>query len=760
MERQDQSKENKAEFIPKALEEEIRELNLAIKRAILYPAGHPMRVKSSGEIHELLQHILLKQENHSVTSIEDMLHIDRQRIDAEGHRQLGGMSTDLARKLKRRGIRSVVFTPGIEPWELERFLDIMVMTPKEVVVKGGASRIMYADGDVPHVEIVDIKYEGIQFVSDDDIDDIIDARAILMSYLNGKTEVLADEAYAYLLSVIESPDAIADLIEESAGYDGIHDPNESRVIRCMDRLLRLEDQFIYKEKKDFQRKLFEATLEMDSPVKDAIFSALSGRDILAELMKGFSVDEIAMFAVAECETEDPEFRLRRMIDELIVSDQELELGAYEGLLADVEQIIHTQLSQNGREAVFNDTVVPILEEVFVEFEVGKLETEQFGLERLLGESHPLDRYKDEESLGMLSLFALEDEAIMSSVVLLEMMESEDNIESYSGIVDQLEGTLDYLITESGRNSDVKGQYIIMALRIIDSLSEHANIVNDKSWELQQRAKDAIDSIVYNRQVMINILQNLSTIEHFDWEVLKRFIHQAGGKAIPILVDRVLKTEDSSERRILVDILVSMGPVVVPELRKQLAQCDWSLIVKGIIPILSDIDAPEALDCLAEILDHPHQQVRRSAIRAIAKSKNNKATDLILGKIWDKKEDESIRQLAISVLSEMGNDHVLDELEKILSGGKLLSKKAFTFKHEAINALAVIGGERSISLLLNTTKRTPLILGRRRVEEMQLQAVEALKQIGTESAINALHEISRKKRGKLRDAADKALKSHR
>jgi HEAT repeat protein len=765
---QGQSNKGRVDDIPEASKRVIRELHLAIRQASLYPPGHPVRVKAGGEVYESLQEVLSSQESHSLTAIGDRLYVDQHKtsVDEQRHTALDEVSADFARKLRRRGIRSVVFSRGIELPELERFLDIMTMEAREVMAQGGAGNVLRLVSDVPHVEIVDIEYESTQFVTDDGKEDLMDLEEMLVSFLEGTSKDLPDEAYTYLLSLLERPDLMARLIENCTYDDDTHEPDSSMVEQCMNNLISLGEQLTDEERKDFQRKILEATLQMETPVKNIVFSVSVDRGTVADLMDGLSVDEIARLVTEESATGEPTVALWGMFDGLLTSDQSHVPGSPEERLAKVEAAIQDELVEKGQEDVFANTIAPILEEVFVELQVGRLENEQLELEQLLDEARLPEQRQEmgDRADEMTDILAAEDDVVNSAVILMEMLESETDSENYLDIAEQLEEVAKFLIMGSEDTMHVRDEYLMVAFRIMDVLSGQADVESGKSPELQERAREAISSIGTEEIIDRVIWSSLRAIGAMDaspiqWDMLERFVRQVGERtAIPALVKNLLDAENPPERHKLGEILTSIGPTVVPQLRKRLPQVQWDALIKDIMPILSKIGGAEVLDYFADAVNHPNPQVRRSAITGLAKDGSPGVMKLILDKVWDEKEEESIRQLAISVLGEMrfaadaknNDEQVVEEMERVIKG------KDAAVKREAIYALGNIGGERSILILSDLLKQKRLILGRRRLEGLQLYAVEALRQIGTQSAIEVLKEMSQKKKGNVKSACDEAL----
>ncbi len=736
--------------IPKILETGIRGLHLAIKKSVLYPPGHPFRVKAAGEIHKSLQRILSEQENHSLTAIENKLYIDQYKTEDDEHYYVGaeGIYADLARRFRRRGIRSVTFLRGIELWEMGTFLDIATMRTQETIALGGAGKLLRSDGDISHIEIVDIEYESVEFEEEDGEESSMSAEEILLLYLRGGCEHLEDSGYAYLLSLLEESDQMARLIEDCIDYDGVDEPKLADLLRCMENLTDLGDQFTEQEKRTFMRKVLEAILEMESPVKNSLFSSPDDDGLLNRLLSSLSIDEIVQSVLQESKTDEPAIPLRRIFDELLTPDQSQKSGTPEAWLAELESSIQAESKKSGQEDIFKNTVAPLLEEAFVELEINRLKDQQLELERILDKSYspePEQTPQDE-----LDLFADTGEIISSASVLLEMLESETNPEDYSNIAGQLEKSARTLITESHETTETRDQCFSMVFETIDALSSHAGGKSGKFPMSQERAKQAITNICTDKNTDL-LLSALLKSEDLEQRTLERFVQQVGDKSITPLVKNLLDTESWYVREILKDMLVSMGSAVVPELYQWMRQTQWGAEIKVLIPVLNEIGGTDDPDSLSDKLNHPNPQIRRAAIVDLAICKNPRAAEMIWEKINDRKEEEFIRTFAISILGEIGDEQTIEELVKTIKG------KNASLRREAIYALGNIGGEKPISILSKLLKKRRPIRNKR-TEELQIYTIEALGRMGTRQAVEILLETSERKKGHLKIASDKALRT--
>jgi len=607
------------------------------------------------------------------------------------------------------------------------------------------------DDDVSHIEIVDIEYEDLEFTTDDDEQSSMTAEEILVLYLRGGSEDLEHSAYMYLLSLLDDPGQMAHLLEDCIDYDGVGEPDIADLLRCMDNLIDLGGQYTETEKRAFQKKILEAILKMEGSVKNALFSAPDDKNMLESLINSLSIDEMAQSIMEESTTDDPAIPLRRMFDELLASGESPRPKPPEERLAELEAAIQAESIERGQEEVFSNTIAPLLEEAFVEFEVSTLAGEQSELERLLDElTLSQQQMLESEVFQGIGLFAAEGEILSSASVLLEMLESETDSDGYSEISTQLEGTVNSLITGSRDMTDMRSQYFAMVFQIVNTLSMHTNTGDSKPPELRERAGKAI-AVICTEDATDQILTALLETKDPEQEMLERFVQHMGEKAATPLIRNLLETASQHRRQMLRSILVSMGASVASELHQWMRKDQWGESIKEIIPILMEIGGSKDPDSLSDRLNHPNPNVRRSAIVDLAVSESSRAAEMIWEKIGDKSEEGFIREFAVSILGEVGNEETAEDVVKLTKG------KNPGLRREAIYALGNIGGEKSVSLLSDILRQRRAILGKR-LEELQLYAIETLGRMATRPAFEVLQEMSEKKKGSIKLACEKALHS--
>jgi len=696
VDQQRQSDEGRIDGLREVAEGTIRRLYSALRRFFLFPEGHPVRLRSITDLYLFLQGSLSKQGGYSLTSIEDRLYVSRcADVGEESYIASDRMSRDIAHRFSQRGIRSVVFSQGLELGELEAFLNIMATKAILVMARNGAGEMLRSAGNVQHIDIVGAEHGDGEtgLAASDNGGSMAGVEEIIISYLRGEYYIgdLAEPEYSHLSSMLEKPDMLARLIEEAVGYDGIRAPDVARVNQCMSNLILLDNSGIGKDKKDFYRKILETGLRVEAPVKDVLFSLTSDDGALSRLVNSLSANDIAKILTArfpEHPDDGVSVPLRWILDGIVSPDRGPDT---EDRLTELQTAIESELTRKGQENVFGDRFAPAFEEAFVELMAGGLENDWIELEYTPDQLYPSEE-EQETALGkMTTMFIAEDNVIKSVMILMDVLESEAEPEVYSDAVEQLNDAVKALIMESYDTPYIQCRYLISALQILDHLSEQADPRKGKPPELRERVREIIASIC-TEEVIDHVLSRTLQGGYSDWGCVESFVQQMGEKAIVPLTVNLLDVRNPPERRRFGQILASMGSVVVPELRRRLFQGRRVETLRDIIEILSEIGDAEALGCLADALDHPNPQIRKLAVNSLATNASHEALELLLNKIRDEEEKESIRQLAISALGNIGNEQLAEEIEKVIH------EKSVVLKHEEITAVGNIGGEKSISIL--------------------------------------------------------------
>ncbi len=209
------------------------------------------------------------------------------------------------------------------------------------------------------------------------------------------------------------------------------------------------------------------------------------------------------------------------------------------------------------------------------------------------------------------------------------------------------------------------------------------------------------------------------------------------KAAVVLVDRLVKEDNSQVRKLLSEALVKLGNCAAPALVDRLADNRW-YIVRNAIAILGKIKNRKTVIHIRPYLDHRDYRVRREAVRALS---------LVGGPVAFKSlqtlidgRDRELCPLAIVALGAMQNEAAVDPLLRLLGSFDPMLKN-FDLKKRAIKALGAIGAPQAAPALIKVLKRKRF-WKRNLYNKLRSCAIQALGNIATENSLAALEVASK------------------
>ncbi len=140
---------------PKQYGNWLKFLGLVLKQLRLYSENHPS-VKQAMEALKIEFATLLSQ-NPSITLgiAGDKFIIEGAVMDSKT------MGSDFLNECRRVGVESLCFSQGLLPVEIQIFLKIMAMRPKELEAKGGFKKIFEA-AELPHIKLLSARFAMVQ----------------------------------------------------------------------------------------------------------------------------------------------------------------------------------------------------------------------------------------------------------------------------------------------------------------------------------------------------------------------------------------------------------------------------------------------------------------------------------------------------------------------------------------------------------------------------------------------------------------------
>ncbi|MFA5177819.1 MAG: hypothetical protein WC440_06735 [Candidatus Omnitrophota bacterium] len=132
----------------------LKGLRVAINNALAYSRQHPYFLKSTQEFKEKIDALLVFLDPIKVSATTNSLFLDGKYWDKVF------ASAELAQILHQRKIKSIEFKSGLAVPELADCLSFLALQPKEILKKGGLSRLL-KEMNSQHIRIEELDYSGL-----------------------------------------------------------------------------------------------------------------------------------------------------------------------------------------------------------------------------------------------------------------------------------------------------------------------------------------------------------------------------------------------------------------------------------------------------------------------------------------------------------------------------------------------------------------------------------------------------------------------
>jgi HEAT repeat protein len=160
----------------------------------------------------------------------------------------------------------------------------------------------------------------------------------------------------------------------------------------------------------------------------------------------------------------------------------------------------------------------------------------------------------------------------------------------------------------------------------------------------------------------------------------------GASASRGLLEALADEPERARRLRLIELAASLGPAIVPETRRLLADPRW-YVVRNMVLLLRRVQDRSAVDEIRRCADHPDLRVRLEAIRALFAFDSKVPRDLLARTIHH--PDPRLAEAAVLLTGQHGITEATDLLVDILRRWDLLGRRR-SIRLKALRALADLG----------------------------------------------------------------------
>ncbi|HEY5766171.1 MAG TPA: HEAT repeat domain-containing protein [Candidatus Deferrimicrobiaceae bacterium] len=293
--------------------------------------------------------------------------------------------------------------------------------------------------------------------------------------------------------------------------------------------------------------------------------------------------------------------------------------------------------------------------------------------------------------------------------------------------------------------------IELSSRALSIFVRHIEHPPEKSEEIAGLARMAIKELA-NNELVSYYIQRLQDRGARDRSEAERVLEAFGDRAVKALLTALAEEGDLLVRKSIVDIVIRIGRPSLPFLLDNLSDSRW-YVVRNIVTIMGSLEIPDLAPHVASVLSHPDLRVKKEAIKALSKIDHPSAVKS-LGDLCFFPE-ETVALTATAALSAKREPEAVMTLYRRVVQRKLFYPH-YRLAHEAIDALRNIGTEEALDALEG-------VLGASAVWEtanfraMKSHALRSISKMGGNRAREIVQKAVRSPKGYLRVEAERAMK---
>jgi HEAT repeat protein len=666
----------------------LKQIALALNTAKLYPPGHPLFEKMVDESLKILTEIPAGLSTISFYFFENTVIVEKEKIDISKFPAI----QSLIKYLNRINVKSISIDYNADRKDWESFYKIFSIPIKEIKETEDVGVLLYRLG-AERIRINDVEFG------------VISARQVEVKFdMENVIERIKKGELPLLLETYKLFETLT----------GIH-PSDLEYLSKEEIILKVKE---FKEKFEKDCKIIE--VEKISLILFQIFEKLGGdlRNDVLEMMLDGELKDVAIEIIKNF----PEREILKFI--IFYKDKRKEI--IEHLPYEKRKKLYDYLSKTKEDIKIIKSILPRLpHEEFLELFSSRVKNFPEEFDEILNSLPPekIEALKKRELIEGEKIFtpspklleigklAKERQLIITGEKKFEAMKKELK----EGIrTDEFEGIIEPFLKDIKSEDIEKRKYSVngigslllsflktgkirLAKRLIEFFKENIkeeeepevfftyleyfqrgyviakeNNISDIIELFEVEFKELLD-IKEKRKFVIRALGKtksdfalrmlLTTLwEEESLEEIKDALTLLGEKAIKELLKLFPEIENLMIRKRIIDLVVSLPQMDLKELKELLFDKRWS-VQRDILYIIGEKKLEELIPYIEEIVLTGQDIVRKEAVRALSKMKNDEAKKILLKSLEDKNEE--IRKEAIKALSGFTDEETALKIKEYL-----------------------------------------------------------------------------------------------
>jgi hypothetical protein len=646
----------------------VRSFAIARKNLAAYPPGHPAVVGSVTAAHRRLEELVAAGGKLALGVTRDALIFGDETLSFVHAR-------DLAQALYRRAVAAVRIEQGVEPRELESFLRLL--GPETAGQDGPPLAQELASAGIRHIQLDSVDYSSVMATEELGGPDQAGPPSlwedVVRAMLSG--EGLSPEGRKQIeAGGVRSASAIAALLREAASLTGPRQTAElaELVAEAVGRHLAVapaaERLLSVKQVAELVRAI---PPEMRDTLLTAALKTLSSEESAAEALR----------SLASLSAPDAVLRaLRGIKDEMRLSSHALRL---------LQTLSANAAPAPAPEAADSDQHAALLAEMTQFFR-----------------DDDIDRYNPDDHKALLENVSL---GLPPGAGEAATTDPGDRVDSLGddGITETLALTTADLLVEYGPREGfepllVRVQPLFRAFVTTGRL-EPAVLLAERMQGLATDPRFGPEFAARVAETMAEMADPESVAAMLDSlyrrgpgaaALARRLIDALGASVGRTFLLALAEEADKSKRHRLLEVLVSLGPSIVPEAARLLADERW-YVVRNMVLILHRVGDRTSLQAIRECAHHPDLRVRLEAIKGLLKLDLETARGLLAAAIND--PDPKLAETAIGLAGSYGIAEAVEPLLGIVDGWDFLGRRR-SLRLRALRALGELADPEALPRL--------------------------------------------------------------
>jgi hypothetical protein len=673
------------------IQEVLRSIVLAIRSVKLYPPNNPVYSKSIKKSFEALDNFLQTDTEYHIGVRKTYFTFRDMPLGKEAE-----MNMSIAQDLFAKGIREIVFANGLTEEELLGFYQALVLSAEELDMKSGISSILW-ENDSSHIKVTEAGLDEVITIQtargwEDKTSTENAAPAVDSEESSAKKQIGFPGRTLVLVDLMTDPVGFAaNMIELAKQTKAEHETVEDRLFALYKEAGRKIDEQHPSQRETRYEGLAKSVLALDPRYRNGFIAGKLYGELDAEMAE----------------------------EESAKADQQLPSAIHEvqtGRFSDTWTV--QQVATLLKETVSKQITPSIVPSYPTEIEA------MLVAQDLITIAQEMTMYsaEDMEELKALGDAGMELDTVRSSVhtliSLIPLVKNlqhakpeEKDITNFSGVIQQLENMLNYLLTKKDY------QY---ATRIIHAF--HLPVEPAfKPKMMDALKKAAAKTFIIAAIDEIRKHPNNSPGYHSIYAYLSAFELESTEVILKLLAEE----KDKAARIFYLGLVKDIGKNQMALIGRHLSDVRW-YFVRNIVNILGESKASQSIAFLLKAADHRNVRIRQEVIRGLVSIGGKKAAGVLAKFLKDK--DDEVKIIAIRAFSSFP-DISAEEAKPLVDflDDQPLKKKEQGLTLEAIKALGKIGGRDAAEFLKKYT-RIRWWKSRELQEELHTAALYAIKEI--------------------------------